>query len=248
MQKPLIGITMSREEKPPSGTRDWVRQVYMTAVITSGGIPVLLPNEPSSLDLVTHCHGLLLTGGGDFDPATYRADPQGTHINSVCAARDDTELGLINAADNLQMPIFGICRGMQALTIAGEGTLVQDLIEARPDSLLQHHQTQARMETTHAVSVNPNSHLAKVLSEPTVMVNSFHHQAVAKVPRGYNVAARADDGTIEAIEDPLAPFKIGVQWHPEDLASSQKAAKNLFDQFVEAARQYHDKVSGRIAR
>jgi len=123
------------------------------------------------------------------------------------------------------MPIFGICRGMQALTIAGEGTLVQDLIEARPDSLLQHHQTQARMETTHAVSVNPNSHLAKVLSEPTVMVNSFHHQAVAKVPRGYNVAARADDGTIEAIEDPLAPFKIGVQWHPEDLASSQKQPK-----------------------
>ena len=125
MTQPLIGISMSREEKSDSPARDWVRRTYMVAIIEAGGIPVLLPNETSSWELLRHCHGLLLTGGGDFDPATFGAADQGTKMSGVSKARDTTELGLIKVAEELDMPTFGICRGLQALTVAGGGALVQ---------------------------------------------------------------------------------------------------------------------------
>jgi len=239
MSKPLIGITLSRDEKSPAGTRDCVRQVYSIAIIEAGGLPVLLPNELSSLELLTYCHGLLLTGGGDFDPATYQAEPDGTQLSGVNQARDHIELALIKTADELQMPIFGICRGMQALSIAGNGSLIQDIAQVQREDAVDHNQHLARGDMTHRVVIDADSIIGQLVQTNTIMVNSFHHQAIAQMPEGFRVIARSDDGIIEAIEDPHKPFAIGVQWHPEDLASFQPAAQNLFLGFVQAAARYH---------
>ncbi len=238
MTQPLIGISMSREEKSDIPARDWVRRTYIVAIIEAGGIPVLLPNEPSSSELLRQCHGLLLTGGGDFDPATFGAANQGTEMASVSTARDTTELGLIRVAEELNMPIFGICRGLQALTVAGGGSLIQDLPSARPDSQIRHNQSEPRVDVTHRVTVDSGTRLAEILQGNSLSVNSFHHQAIERVPEGYVVTAHSDDGIIEAIEDPQAMFRIGVQWHPEDLQTHRAEAKNLFSTFVQAAGMY----------
>lgn len=238
MTQPLIGISMSREEKSDSPARDWVRRTYMVAIIEAGGIPVLLPNETSSWELLRHCHGLLLTGGGDFDPATFGAADQGTKMSGVSKARDTTELGLIKVAEELDMPTFGICRGLQALTVAGGGALIQDLPSARPDSAISHDQEEPRVDVTHRVTVDSGTRVSDILGSTTVSVNSFHHQAIDRMPAGYLATAHADDGIIEAIEDPKAAFRLGVQWHPEDLQTHQAEAKSLFSNFVQAAGTY----------
>lgn len=238
MTQPLIGISMSREEKSDSPARDWVRRTYMVAIIEAGGIPVLLPNETSSWELLRHCHGLLLTGGGDFDPATFGAADQGTKMSGVSKARDTTELGLIKVAEELDMPTFGICRGLQALTVAGGGALIQDLPSARPDSAISHDQEEARVDVTHRVTVDSGTRVSDILGSTIVSVNSFHHQAIDRLPAGYLATAHADDGIIEAIEDPKAAFRLGVQWHPEDLQTHQAEAKSLFRNFVQAAGMY----------
>lgn len=241
MAQPLIGISMSREEKSDTTTRDWLRRTYIVAIIEAGGIPVPLPNESSSTALLRKCHGLLLTGGGDFDPATFGASNLGTEMSGVSTARDTTELGLIRVADGLKMPTFGICRGIQALTVAGGGSLIQDIPSARPDSPIHHSQEEPRPEVTHRVVLETGTRLADILRTTTVSVNSFHHQAIDRAPAGYVVTAHSDDGIIEAIEDPTALFRIGVQWHPEDLQSHQAEAKSLFTKFVEAASEYQER-------
>ncbi len=242
MDKPVIGVSMSRDESsPPASPRDWIRRTYVTAVIGAGGLPLLLYNELSALELLEYCDGLLLTGGGDFDPEAFGAEDKGTDYSGVSVARDNTELQLIKAAEQLQMPIFGICRGIQALTVAGGGTLIQDIPQTRPDTPLAHSQAQPRQETTHSVEVDPGSKVADLLGLTEVLVNSFHHQAIDRIPSGYVVTARAEDGIIEAIEDPSAAFKLGVQWHPEDLVGHHSEAQNLFRGFVKAAQQYRER-------
>jgi len=238
MQKPLIGITMSRQNDAPGGIREFSRQVYVLAIVNAGGLPVFLPNEPSSVQALSYCHGLLLTGGGDFDPVYFGQQPDGTHLDGINPARDQTELALINESDRRGLPVLGICRGMQALAIAGHGTLIQDIPQSRP-SEIQHNQTERRGQATHAVTLTPSTRLEKMVKESLLTTNSFHHQAVDQVPPGWLVSAQSADGIIEGIEDPRQPFKIGVQWHPEDLATeNQPAALRLFAAFVSAAREY----------
>lgn len=241
MTQPLIGISMSREEISGTPARDWVRRTYIVAIQDAGGIPVLLPNESSSWDLLKICHGLLLTGGGDFDPASFGANDQGTEMSGVSPARDTTELGLIRVAEALDLPTFGVCRGLQALTVAGGGSLIQDIPRARPDSRLHHSQQEPRTTVTHTVTIGPETRIRKILGNTTVAVNSFHHQAIERMPQGYVATAHADDGIIEAIEDPKATFRLGVQWHPEDLQAEQAEAKSLFVHFVAAARRYQER-------
>lgn len=241
MTRPLIGITTTRDTKDASGTRDVLRQVYSLAIIRAGGLAVLLPNEPSSCETLTHCQGLLLTGGGDYDPIHYGQKPDGTQVAGVNADRDTTELALIRTALSLKMPILGICRGMQGLAVAGQGTLIQDIATRYPHiDATQHAQQAPRAARTHRVAIEPHTILAQLIGESSIMVNSFHHQAVDRVPAGYRMAARAEDGIIEAFEDPARPFVIGVQWHPEDLAHDQLAAQRLFAGFIRAAEVFQE--------
>lgn len=235
--KPMIGISMSRDYAYQGYARDFVRATYINAIVSAGGIPVLLANVDESQELLRQCDGLLLTGGGDIDPGCFGAQDAGTDWTGVSPERDQSELRFIDMANHLDMPIFGICRGVQALAVGFGGSLIQDIPSAH-ETPLQHSQPEKREMRTHGVNVVRESRVGELVLEPTFEVNSFHHQAIDRMPDGWRVVAHAEDGIIEAMEYPGDRFLIGVQWHPEDLVAAEGPDQRLFKGFVEASLAY----------
>lgn len=236
--KPQIGISTSRNGAAIYA-RDSLKVAYADAVVQAGGLAVPLPNLDSSIELLDHLDGLLLTGGGDFDPSLFGQADRGTDWQGYSPQRDRTELQLIARAGQLGMPMLGICRGTQALAVAFGGTLLQDIPRARPDSIIRHGHNQPRRMSAHTVQVEPQTRLGSIVGREVLTVNSFHHQAVDRIPLDWVVAARAPDGVIEAIERADGRFwQIGVQWHPEDLVANDAAAQALFVSFVTACRNF----------
>ena len=234
MTKPIIGITTSHvaDSVLPN---DRLSSSYILAVRDAGGMPVLLPNigDAEALDLVD---ALVISGGGDFDPKTFGQAPNGANMAWVSAERDQTELALLRTAPP-DLPILGICRGIQALAVAYGGTLIQDLPTERPSEIV-HAQEMGRDARTHGVNIEPASQLARTLGATAIRVNSFHHQAVDRLPSGFRAVAWADDGLLEGIEFPERPFCLGVQWHPENLTGNEEHARRLFSAVVQAALAY----------
>ncbi len=239
---------------------------YCGAVEAVGGLPLILPAPYSfraglapgagalaaeyAAEALSACDGLLLPGGVDFDPETFGEAPL-PGLGEVDGARDVYEIALIQAALAKGLPLLGICRGCQALAIAAGGAIYQDLPSQRPTGLIKHRQTAQRFERTHYVSVEPDSLLAELLGasgdggdRPSlVKVNSFHHQAISRVPAGFRVSAKAPDGVLEAIEAvdrPRRSMALGVQWHPENLWQVEPRFLGLFAGLVKAARLYRD--------
>jgi putative glutamine amidotransferase len=239
MFAPLIGITTSLTVgKTPE--RAYVNITYIRAVQEAGGIPLLLPPHLTAqvqAALWERLDGLVLTGGGDIDPARFE-QPRHAKTDDVAPARDELELSLTRRALDEEMPVFAICRGLQVLNVALGGTLVQDLASERPGSL-QHSQRQPRHEPTHVVKVmGEGTRLGRVLGSLEVNVNSMHHQAIDRLGFGLREVAWAPDGVIEGIEMPGDDhFVLGVQWHPEELVGHDQTARNLFTALVEAARK-----------
>jgi putative glutamine amidotransferase len=178
---------------------------------------------------------LLLTGGGDVDPARYGQPPHPT-VYEICAARDDLELDLTRRALDEGLPFLAICRGIQVLNVALGGTLVQDVASAT-GSLIQHSQKDKRSVPTHAVKVDTASRLAGILGCAALEVNSLHHQSIDRPGDGLRIVAHAPDGVAEGAEVPAHSFAVAVQWHPEELVGQDAAARNLFDALVDAARR-----------
>jgi putative glutamine amidotransferase len=239
MFAPLIGITTSLTvDKVPE--RAYVNISYIRAVQDAGGIPRLLPPHLTAdvqAALWERLDGLVLTGGGDIDPARFE-QPRHPKTDDVAPARDELELGLTRRALDEDVPLFAICRGLQVLNVALGGTLVQDLASERPGSL-QHSQREPRHEPTHVVKVmGEGTRLGRVLGSLEVSVNSMHHQAIDRLGFGLREVAWAPDGVIEGVEMPGDDhFVLGVQWHPEELVGHDQAARNLFTALVEAARK-----------
>jgi len=239
MLAPLIGITTSvTVDKSPE--RAYVNLAYIQAVQDAGGIPLLLPphlTAPVQAALWERLDGLVLTGGGDIDPARF-GQARHPKTDDVAPARDELELGLTRRALDEDVPLFAICRGIQVLNVALGGTLVQDLPSERPSSIA-HSQREPRHESTHAVKVmGEGTRLGRVLGSLEVSVNSMHHQAIDRLGFGLREVAWSPDGVIEGVELPGDDhFVLGVQWHPEELVGHDQAARNLFTALVEAARQ-----------
>lgn len=231
--KPRIGISMSREHVG-GYPREYLHENYVEAVALAGGLPILLPNLLASVEALTLCDGLLLTGGGDFDPQAFGAADGGTDWSDVSLARDAVELALMRVADQSGIPVLGICRGIQALAIGFGGSVIQDLATALPNGPIRHSRSQARRHAAHAIAVVPGTLTERVLGVTHLEVNSFHHQAVDRVPSGWIVSARADDQVIEAIERPGSTFRLGVQWHPENLIRDDEPSRRLFAAFIGA--------------
>jgi putative glutamine amidotransferase len=246
-EKPLIGVTTSevrsaedvrqiREGEPPRHEMS-LGLTYMRTIELAGGIPVVLPPLRSeSIDpLLDQVAGLCLSGGPDLDPKTYsrRADP---HLGPVWPELDATELAVARAADERELPLLAICRGMQALNVARGGTLHQHLPD---DGEIRHRQDAPAHERTHAVRVERESRLGSILRRKDEAVNSFHHQAVDDLGQRLRPVAWAPDGVIEAIEDDRREFLIGVQWHAECLADAPEHLE-FFKAFVRAADSYRD--------
>ena len=237
--RPLIGITSS-SARPGTGEahHDRLNHAYSRSVWAAGGVPVVVANiegEDHARELLTRLDGLLLSGGDDVDPSAYGEEPLNDTV-SPDALRDASEFPLIRAAVHGRMPILAICRGIQSLNVALGGTLYQDLPAQRP-SRIAHRQSAARHVATHDLTVERDSLLARVAGTDPFPVNSFHHQAVRDIAEGYRVVARAEDGIVEAIEDPEQRFALAVQFHPEEMFEVSARSRQLFEAFVAACAE-----------
>jgi putative glutamine amidotransferase len=214
---------------------------YRQAVIHVGGEVRILERTMTASDALNGIGGLLLTGGGDVEPARYGEEPHPSLVD-VEPLRDEFEIALVREARSKNLPIFAICRGLQVLNVAFGGTLVQD-IPSQVAGALEHRLAVPPHEAfalAHEVWIDKDTKLAGLMSErlggaDTCEVNSRHHQAVKQVAPNFHVSATAPDGVIEAIEDPNAPFCLAVQWHPENFWRTGEF-RPLFETFVETAQ------------
>lgn len=224
--EPLIGITPNYS--PETGLYT-LHGDYADAVRAAGGRPLLL--FPSAGGVPDFMDGILFSGGGDIDPLLFGEEPL-PGSGGISPLRDGFELPLCRSALAQGVPVLGICRGMQVLNVAAGGSVYQD-IAAQLGSTLKHSQQAPRPHGTHSVLPTENSLLAALWGKKRVAVNSFHHQAVARLGEGFFAAAHSADGIIEAIERAGGTFALGVQWHPEAMATNEQAL--LFSAFVRAA-------------
>lgn len=191
------------------------------------------PGELTVASVLDQADGLLLCGGGDVDPHLYGGDPAKAHL--VDRVRDDFELALIAGAIERELPILGICRGIQILNVAYGGTL-RDL-HSEPE-IHEVHGVGVRSVRAHPVTVTANSLLASIGEPGDRKVSSFHAQAIDQLGEGLMAVAVAADGVIEAIELPGYPFVLAMQWHPELASYSEAEAIALFRRFAEEAGAY----------
>lgn len=238
MSRPYIGITVSHLDGP---SRHQLPSAYVRAVFAGGGIPLLLPliDDPQRAgELLDRVDGLLLSGGVDVDPLHFGHEPE-PNLGEVSPERDLTDLALCREALKRGMPVLGICRGVQVLAVAAGGTIIQDL-GSRLKDVLKHRQQAPVWYASHTVRLEAATAVHRLIGGPgdfRCLVNSFHHQAVDRVPPGYVVSARSPDGVIEAIEVvDGSQFAVGVQWHPEGMVDRHPAQIGLFAGLVEASR------------
>jgi putative glutamine amidotransferase len=199
-------------------------QRYFLALERAGAVPLLLPPLPALLDrlpdLLDRVDGIVLHGGGDVDPTRYGQE-HGDDLRAVNADHDEVELAVARAAVERDLPLLGICRGMQVLNVALGGTLVQ------------HIDAPGHMKELHPVQLEPGSRLAKALGgELASNCHSVHHQALDAIAPGLTVIGRAEDGTIEAVESDANRWVVAVQWHPEDTAADDPQQQALFDELT----------------
>lgn len=245
-RQPVIGLTGNFAD----GDARLCEQYYMS-VVRAGGTPVIIPpvaDKDVIINTLDKIDGLVLTGGGDINPLWAGEEPS-PRLHGINHMRDKAELLTVRLAYNRQIPMLGICRGIQTLVTALDGEVDQDIAEslaaahgagraaaAAGHSLIKHSQDADRSEPTHTVRISRESVLYSLYKTETLAVNSIHHQAVRASGRRFSVSAKAPDGVIEAIESSeFKPF-IGVQWHPEWLGESGQV---LFRWLVDRARDFY---------
>lgn len=231
MARPRIGITTGGPLEPDGKLR--LTFDYVAGVRRAGGLALLLPPGEASLeDVLSACDGFVLTGGGDVDPALYGGCAHPT-IYGVERARDEAEIALLRAIVARRVPALCICRGMQVLSVAHGGSLVEHV----PDEYGERvpHRRDDRFQT-HAVRVEAGTLLARTLGTTACSPASWHHQAVRAPGDGLRAVAWAEDGAIEALEHAGHDELWAVQWHPEHTAARQREQQALFDAVVAAAR------------
>ena len=203
----------------------------MRAIEEAGGRPLLVPpSEHGVEETLAALDGILFSGGSDLDPELY-SQPAHPETNGVRAERDRGELALLTAALERDLPVLAVCRGSQMLNVARGGDLVQHLPEVVGD---EKHKHTPGVFADHEVDVKPESRVGSLLGERTP-VKSHHHQGFGRVGDGLVETAWAEDGTLEALEDPTKRFAVGVLWHPEEGDDGA-----LFRALVEEARAYRD--------
>ena len=224
--RPLIGISANTADIDLT-----LRRVYSDQIVHAGGVPMVLPPVDDAevlINMLEGIDGLVLTGGADYNPLWYGEQPE-KELHTINSTRDLPELLLTRLAFNRQIPILGICRGVQTMAIALGGNLVQDL-----KMPLKHSQDAPRSEATHSVTITEDSTLYGLYGQET-FVNSFHHQAVKDCGSHLHVVATAPDGVIEAVESTEQKALMGVQWHPEWMGDE---GLKLFEWLTQRSREF----------
>ncbi len=216
-KRPVIGITANYADGDAT-----LRDRYYKQVVAAGGVPVIIPPVADSnviINTLDGIDGLLLTGGGDYNPLWAGEQPSPL-LHGINAERDLPELLITRLAYNRQIPMLGICRGIQTLAMALGGEVAQDISLLGVENRIKHSQDGDRSEATHVVNIVPGTTLHKIYTSSTLHssllpVNSFHHQAVSNPGKCFRVSATSPDGVIEAMESSEEKPILGVQWHPE---------------------------------
>ncbi len=234
--RPLIGITSYAEPEVRWGAWSLPAALiplnYVQAIEAAGGRALLVPPSQVGIEeTLDALDGLLFSGGSDLDPETYGAEPH-PETNGIRPERDAGELALLTAALERDMPVLAVCRGSQVLNVARGGDLVQHLPDVVGD---EKHKHSPGVFADHEVRVEPGTRLGSLLGE-RAPVKSHHHQGFGRLGAGLREAAWAEDGTLEALEDPSKRFALGVLWHPEE---GEDGA--LFRELVREAAAYRER-------
>lgn len=232
---PRIGISANRKDG-----LSCIAETYVQSVLNAGGAPVLIPvitDIQALTEIVSDLDGLVMSGGGDINPL-YLSDEPIPQLQDVDTYRDEYDLILIRLASNRQIPIMGICRGHQILNVAFGGSIYQDIHSQFDYKLLKHSQTLSREFPSHSVLLEKGSKLHTVLQEDTLLVNSFHHQAIKETAPEFIPNAIAPDGINEGLEHPEKNI-FSVQWHPEAMAANgDEQMMKLFHFHIQTANRF----------
>lgn len=242
--KPVIGVTpdFNAGDRADMGGREptyFLRARYIRAIEELGGIPLILPlvaGGAARRRLLDTVDGLLLTGSGPDLPPRLYGERQRYAFPLVSERRASFELELVHQARLRDLPLLGICGGMQTVNVACGGSLFQD-IPSQVQQAINHRQTTTASHVSHPVTVVPNTLLRKTLHKATLMVNSSHHQSVKAVAPPLIASASAPDGIVEAIESPAHRFLLAIQWHPEFLFERHAPHRRLFQALLRAAQR-----------
>lgn len=246
-KKPLIGITCNFDNSGRVGFVDGMGEVgqtwsylysdYIDFVKKAGGIPLIIPifeDVPAALELLDELDGVLISGGNDISPLLYQE--RISYAGKLSFERDEQDFAIIQHAVEKKIPIFGICRGLQALNVYFGGTLHQDLAQK---GFLPHSMDNiaSRNQPTHTVQLSENSLLRKTLKKEQLWVNSYHHSAIHQTAAAFEISAVSEDGIVEGIELVGDSFIAAVQWHPEMMFDSAEQLA-LLAPFIDAAAAY----------
>jgi len=208
--------------------------LYAQAVARAGGVVTTVApfaeHVSKAAELVAASDGVLIQGGGDIDPQRYGEPRRSDMIYGIVAEHDEFEFAIVREAVRQDKPLLAICRGIQVLNVALGGTLIQDVGDVLANR-------ESHWNTYHPIALDSPSRVAQAMAtESPVRSHSFHHQALNSVAAGLRVVGRAPDDIIEAVEHESCRWIVGVQWHPEDDAASEREQQGLFDAFVAACR------------
>lgn len=235
--RPVIGIPCQADfragsKRPVYGNN----RTYVHAVESAGGLPILIPmlNDLSELqELLPRLDGILLSGGIDMQSSLYGLQPHPAE-DEPDPRLDEFEMTIASWALEEDLPVLGVCRGMQIINVLQGGTLYQDIASQCPGALNHCRRDLPRTELTHVVTVAVGSRMERILGKRQVSVNSLHHQAIKDPGRGISISGRADDGLAEFMEMPEKRFVLGIQGHPEELYGDVPVFARLFKAFVRA--------------
>lgn len=238
MRKPIIGL-IAAEDPRTAPEKHMVNTSYLQALISAGATPLVIPVDGDAGragEYIPLLDGLLVPGGEDVTPSLYgqAALPQ---VRYTAPDKDRMDLALVRMAAEAGLPVFGICRGLQVINVCFGGTLIQDLPSQRPGTLL--HTSEKDAPRTHGARLVRGSLMERLLGSDTLTVNTYHHQAVDVLAPGFSITAFAEDGVVEAIEDP-ARHIYAVQWHPERMVETHPRFRPLFRYLVEQAAVWRE--------
>src|SRR5699024_1192912 len=230
--KPIIGISSQYGYKLRK-TLSEVNYTYVDAIVQSGGIPVIIPVLKEMKDInryIDMIDGLILTGGEDISPLRFEEEPI-KETKNICYDRDETEITLFNEAYSNGIPVLGVCRGLQVLNVALDGTLYQDINTQIPNSM-GHISTYNIDGGYHSINIKKNTILHDIFKEEKINVNSQHHQSIKDLGKGLKTNSISSDGVIEGAESTTDNFVLGTQFHPEAMLNKHGEFLNLFNYFI----------------